>query len=285
MIWRTFFSFNLGFQFYQQYMWFNHKQLCLTQSIVCLNTISLFSRNQFIQFNLLCSLVEYCKQTKFTCFNKMKRRCCFLNMCKVLLFCCIKLTLIRLQRQIKVLVFVKQCCETEIYIIRTHWWWCSASRFASERDLFISKLVWWNSDWIFSFQSIWQFCTRNHHFKQFQIIWYCLKSSCVFNFKHSPVIQRQLFENCTSIINYQVISSLCSRIIFSIQFRDCRNWLVFQIKFKSSCCIKNSSFFNDLCSASLCKIINSTKMIQFWICYAQTFRQNIVLTCICWSNS
>lgn len=92
MIWRTFFLLNLDFLFYQQCMWFNHKQLCLIQSRLCQNTAFSSSRSLLIRFSLLCSMAECCKQTLFTCFNKMKRRCCFLCMCIVLLFCCIEFT-------------------------------------------------------------------------------------------------------------------------------------------------------------------------------------------------
>jgi len=156
MIWRTFSLFNLVFHFYQQYMWFNHKQVCLKHSTESLNIFFLFSRNQFIQVSLLLKLVEYCKQSMFNFVNNLQFLLFrFLNMCKVLLFCWIELTSWFLQWQIKVLVFVKKCCETEIYVIRIHWWWCSTSRLASKCDLFISKFIWWYSNSEIRFQSVW----------------------------------------------------------------------------------------------------------------------------------
>lgn len=277
MIWRTFSLFNLDVLFYQQCMLFNHTQACLIHSIESLNRFFLFSRNRFIQVSLSLKLVEYCKQSLFSFVNNLQFLLFgFLNMYKASLFYWIEFTSF-LYWQIKVLVFVKKCCETEIYVIRRH---CSTSRFASERDLFVSKLVWWNSDSEINFHWFWQFCTSQHHFKKFQIIWYWLKSSCVFDFKHSPIIQLKLFEDCTSVINNQIISSLCSNIRTSIQFIYARNWLVLQIEFKSSCCFINSSFFDDLCSFSRCKVINSTNMIQFWICWIQNLCQNCVFACV-----
>ena len=280
MIWRTFSLFNLDVLFYQLYMRFNHTQACLIHSTESSNTVFSSSRNLFIQFSLSCWLAECCKQSAFSFVNNLQSLLLyFLNMNTALLFYWIEITSFFLYWQIKVLVFVKKCCETEIYIIRCHWW-CSTSRFASKRDLFISKSVWWNSDSEISFHWIWQFSTSQHHFEKFQIIWNCWISSCIFNFKHSPIIQRQLFENCTSVIDYQIISSLCSTVCFSIQFCDCRNWLVLQIEFKSSCCIIDSSLFNQLCSASLCEVINSTDVIQFWICWIQNLCQNCVFACV-----
>ena len=95
MIWRTVSLFSLDVQFYQQYMWFNHKQLCLTHSTDSLNRFFLFSRNQFIRFSLLSKVAEYYKQTPFNSVNNLQFVSFrFLNMCKVSLFCWIKLTLI-----------------------------------------------------------------------------------------------------------------------------------------------------------------------------------------------
>ena len=143
-----------------------------------------------------------------------------------------------------------------------------------------SKFIWWNSNWIFRFQSVWQFSTSQHHFKKLQIIWYCFVSCCVFNFNHSSVIQIQFLEYCTSVINYQIISSLFSFIRFSIHLVYTLDWFIFQIEFKSSCCIEYSSWFDCLCSFSFCETINSTKMIQFHFCWIQNLRQKYVLTCI-----
>ena len=280
MIWRTFSLFNLDVLFYQLYMWLNHTQACLIHSTEFSNIFSLFSRNQFIQVSLLLKLVEYCKQSLFSFVNNLQFLMFrFLNMYKESLFCWIEFTSF-LYWQIKVLVFIKKCCETEIYIIRSQWLLSKVCAFGSKRDWFISKFVWWNSDSEINFHWFWQFCTSQHHFKKFQIIWNCLKSSCVFNFYHSPIIQLKFLEYCTSVINYQIISSLCSNIAVSIQFIYACNWLVFQIEFKSSCCFINSSWFDDLCSFSRCEIINSTKMIQFWICWIQNLCQNCVFACI-----
>jgi len=92
MIWRTFSLFSLDVQFYQQYMWFNHKQLCLTHSTDSLNRFFLFSRNQFIRFSLLLKVAEYCKQMLFNFVNNLQFVSFrFLNMCKVSLFCWIAL--------------------------------------------------------------------------------------------------------------------------------------------------------------------------------------------------
>lgn len=152
MIWRTFSLFNLDVLFYQQCMLFNHTQACLIHSIESLNRFFLFSRNRFIQVSLLLKLVEYCKQSMFNSVNNLQFLSLYLlNMYKELLFYWIKFTSF-LYWQIKVLVFIKKCCETEIYVIRRH---CSISRLASKRDWFISKFIWWNSNSIVRFQSVW----------------------------------------------------------------------------------------------------------------------------------
>ena len=155
MIWRTFSLFNLDVLFYQLYMRFNHTQVCLIHSTEFLNTVFSFSRNQLIQVSLLLKLVEYCKQSLFSFVNNLQFLLFgFLNMYKESLFYWIEFTSF-LYWQIKVLVFIKKCCETEIYIIRSHFWFVFTSRFASKRDLFISKSVWWYSNSIVRFQSVW----------------------------------------------------------------------------------------------------------------------------------